>query len=45
VLTENPKADRQELTETAKLLSYQLRRMSPEQAAFEFKASCLDDAQ
>lgn len=45
VLAEDPSAQRQELEEAAQLLFHRFQRMQPEQAGFEFMASCLDEAQ
>jgi hypothetical protein len=45
VMKQEPGASRKELAEAAELLFHRFRRMAPEQAAFEFMASCLDEAQ
>jgi phosphoribosyl-ATP pyrophosphohydrolase len=45
VLADEASANRQELDEAAQLLFHRFQRMQPEQAAFEFMASCLDEAQ
>ncbi|MBK4735255.1 hypothetical protein [Noviherbaspirillum pedocola] len=44
VLAGEPAANRQEVAESAELLFHRFRRMPPDQAAFEFMASCLDEA-
>lgn len=44
VFAADPSASRQELAESAQLLFHRFRRMPPDQAAFEFMASCLDEA-
>jgi hypothetical protein len=45
LLAEDAGADREKLAEAAALLFRRFRRMEPEQARFEFMASCMDEGQ